>query len=458
MKHVSLCVVGLSYASLPLDLREQCALSAQQTSQLLQAAGVPLEEYVVLSTCNRLEIYGTREAAVPLELIAERVVATFGGSAARLEPYLSLYEDERAISHLFHVVCGLDSAILGEVQILGQVQRAWQMAHQAGIVGPVLSHLFQTAVALGKRVHTETSISRHPASISYAVVVLARQTFGPRLAERNVLVIGSGQVGEGVVRCLYEHGVHATVVAHRHIERAQAVAWRYHADTAPWGELPQRLADSDIVISSTAAPHFILQQRQMEVAMRGRAGRPLYLLDLAVPRDIAPDAADVPGVHLHTLDELQAVVRSSVEERRSVVPEVEAMVDGEVARFVAWLRARSTAPLIGEAQAQAHAIKRQELEWAFAKLSDLDEHERRVVEALASRLVGKMLHGPIQSLKAQAESGGASELDYSLEALAGRLTDPALAQLFYRGADESEAVDGDAVEEHHVLSIDTPHK
>lgn len=447
MKHVSLCVIGIRHANIPLDLREACAFSAQQFYDMLEATAVPFDECVVLSTCNRLEVYGMRESTAPPELVAERILATFGDAAARLEPYLYMHEEERAVGHLLRVACGLDSAILGEVEILGQVHRAWQMAHDAGVVGPVLSQLFHKAVAIGKRARTETSISRHPASISYAAVVLGRQIFGPQLAERKALVIGSGQVGEGVARCLYEHGVRATIVAHRHGDRARDVARRYHADIVQWDELPRCLARSDLVISSTAAPHYILHQRHVEEAMRGREGQPLYLLDLAVPRDIAPDATAVPGVHLHNLDDLHAVVQSSVEERRSSVPEVEVMVDGEVARFAAWLRARNAAPLIGEAQAQAQAIKHRELEWALAKLPDLDERERRVVEALASRLVGKMLHGPIQWLKAQAESGVASEPDYSSKALADRLNAPAMAKLFYRDVGESEAVDGVADQE-----------
>ncbi|HEX6507985.1 MAG TPA: glutamyl-tRNA reductase [Chloroflexota bacterium] len=442
MKHLSLCVTGIRHANIPLDLREACAFSAQQSYDMLAATDVPLDEYVVLSTCNRLEVYGMRESTAPLELVAERILAMFGDAAARLEPYLYIHKEERAVGHLLRVACGLDSAILGEVEILGQVQRAWQMAHQAGVAGPVLSQLFQKGVALGKRVRTETSISRHPASISYAAVVLARQIFGPQLAERKALVIGSGQVGEGVAGCLYEHGVRATIVAHRHVNRTRDVARRYHADIVQWDELPRCLAQSDLVISSTAAPHSILHQRHVVEAMRGREGQPLYLLDLAVPRDVAPDATEVPGVHLHNLDDLHAVVQSSVEERRSSVPEVEAMVDGEVARFGAWLRARNAAPLIGEAQAQAQVIKQQELGWAYAKLSDLDERERRVVETLASRLVGKMLHGPIQWLKAQAESGVASEPDYSSKALADRLNAPATAKLSDRCGVENDSADG----------------
>jgi glutamyl-tRNA reductase len=359
----------------------------------------------------------------------------FGETFDKICSHTYLHTSFAAVKQLCTVVSGIDSLILGETQILGQVQRAWQVAHRAGAAGPVLSQLFHRAVALGKRVHSETPISRQPASISYAAVVLAKQIFGQTLRDRHVLVIGTGEVGEGVARCLYEHGLHATVVAHRQLEKAHNVARRYEAEVASWDELPQRLMAADVVISSTSAPHTILQRQQVAEAMQGRQERPLYLIDLAVPRDIDPSAAELPGVHLHNIDDLHAVVRTTLQERQSALPAIQAMIDAETARFTEWLRARSTAPTLQGLQAQAEMVIERELRWAVSKLPDLSPKDLRVVEAMAARITGKLLHGPIQWLKAQTLE--ASEHEYTIEDVDATQ----LAGLFYR--EEGKRQDGE---------------
>lgn len=428
----TLNVLGLNHVTAPVRVRERFALSGERLHAALQAALNIAEECVVISTCNRLEIYSLVASKEHPSSLLESI---YGDARHELLPYTYSHNGEAAAKHLFRVASGLDSLVLGEVQILGQAQKAWQASHRAGAAGPVLSQLFHRAVALGKRVRSETDVSARPASVSYAAVVLAREIFGPRLAERRVLVIGTGEVSEGVARCLYDHGVRATVVAHRQLERAQVVARRYQAETATWDELPARLAGSDIVISSTAAPHYVLQRQHIEAAMLARPHRPLYLIDLAVPRDIDPAAAEVPNVRLRNIDDLQEVVRTSLAERQSALPQIEAMIEVEAARFSEWLRARSTGPMIKELQSQAGAVARKELEWAMSKLPDLTERERQVVEALASRLTGKLLHGPIQWLKAQAETGLAAEARLQPDYGMSNLSEQELAELFYRSAE-----------------------
>lgn len=425
-----LSVTGVSHDTAPIHVREQLALAGEHLSAALLRSRRHVAECVILSTCNRFELYtlqqqGTaKDPRTLLTLLLEQL-------PSEVEPHLYTYRGAEAVRHLFRVASGIDSLILGEVQILGQAQRAWQVAHQAGVAGPVLSQLFHRAVAIGKRVHNETSISRQPASVSYAAVVLARQIFGAQLGDRRALVIGTGEVGEGVARCLHDYGVRPTVVAHRQLERAENIARRYQAETAAWDDLPACLAATDIVISSTAAPHYILQRQHIEDAVRLRDGRPLHLIDLAVPRDIDPSAAELPGVHLHNVDDLHSVVRTTLQEREASLPEIEAMISTEAAKFMEWLRARSTAPTIQELQAQANAIAQTELAWALAKLPNISERERQVVEALASRITGKLLHGPIQWLKAQAETGPPTmkEPDYGMS----KLNPIELAEMFYRG-------------------------
>jgi glutamyl-tRNA reductase len=425
----TLKVFGVSHDTAPVEVREQLSLTGEQIAAAHQALRQQARvlEAVVLSTCNRFETYLLLDEAQPPEGSATDFLGLFAAEGTALAPYAYSHVGSAAAGHLFKVAAGIDSLVPGEVQILGQVQRAWQAAHRAGAAGPVLSQLFHKAVALGKRVHSETSISRRPASVSYAAVVLARQVLGEELADRRVLVVGTGEVGEGVARCLYDYGLHATVVVHRQIERAQDVARRYTADIATWDELPRQLEAADVVISSTSAPHTILQREHVQEAISRRPERPLYLIDLAVPRDIDPSAADLPGVYLHNIDDLQAVVRTTLEERRSALPQVERMVQAEVREVTRWLNARSTFPAIKTLREQADEVREREVRWALAKMPDLSEREREIVQAMAARIMGKLLHGPIQWIKAQAESD--LEPDYGMSTLDPRQ----FADLFLSG-------------------------
>ncbi|MBF6612102.1 MAG: glutamyl-tRNA reductase [Chloroflexi bacterium] len=433
---LNLSVTGISHDTAPVHLREQLSLPDDRLYSALGAAGQERQGCVILSTCNRFEIYLTTSERGAIQTLLSEM---FGPRIAEVEPCTYRYDGAEAARHLFRVAAGVDSLVLGEVQILGQVQRAWQSAHQAEVAGAILSQLFHRAVTVGKRAHSETSISRHPASVSYAAVVLARQIFGSQLGARRVLVIGTGEVGEGVARCLYEHGLSATVVAHRHIEKAQALAERYQAEVATWDELPRCLAAANIVITSTSAPHTILERRQIEEAMRARPDEPLYLIDLAVPRDIDPSAESIPGVHINNIDDLQAVVRSTLVERQGALPQIEAIIEAEVVSFTQWLKTRTTFPTIRRLHEQASKVTEMELRWALAKLPDLTPRERQIVEALAARITGKLLHGPIEWLKAQAAEQ--VEPEYDIEAV-GKSQ---LARLFYTKEETySEGTDKDA--------------
>ena len=431
---VDLQVIGVNHDTAPIEVREQFALSGEHLVRAYKVLGERCSsgECVILSTCNRFELYLLRQPGHPQEHERpEALLDLVSGDetyAARMQEYTYLYKGHAAVKHLFRVTSGIDSLVPGEVQILGQVQRAWQAAHTEGAVGPVLSQLVHRAVALGKRVHSETDVSRRPASVSYAAVVLARQVLGAQLKARRVLVIGSGEVGEGVARCLHDNGLHATVVAHRQLDRARNVARRYEAEVASWDDLPSQLASADVVISSTSAPHTVLHREHIQEAISHRPDRTLYLIDLAVPRDIDPSVADLPGVHLHNIDDLQAVVRTTLEERRSALPQIERMVQAEVGEFTRWLTARTAFPTIKTLREQAHSVAERELQWALAKMPDLSPRERQVVEAMAARITGKLLHGPIQWLKTQAES--TIEPDYGMSSLDAKQ----IADLFFSGA------------------------
>lgn len=420
--HPMLRVIGVSHKTAPVEIREQLAFTSERLASaydlIKKQDRVP--ECVILSTCNRFEVYALLQEQQSQDhaSLEKALLEWFAEDGAHLGDFAYYHRGSDAARHLFRVTSGIDSLVLGEVQVLGQVQRAWRDAHQADAVGPVLSHLFHKAVALGKRVHSETPISRKPASVSYAAVVLAKQVLGAQLKARRVLVIGTGEVGEGVARCLHEHGLLATVVTHRQVEKAQDVARRYEADIATWEDLPDQLALADVVISSTAAPHTVLQHEHIRDAISRRPGRPLYLIDLAVPRDIDPSAADIPGVHLHNIDDLHAVVHTTLEERRSTLPKINEMVAAEVREYNRWLTARGTFPAIKALREQADTIAERELKWALDKLPNLSPRERDIIQAMTTRITGKMLHGPIQWLKTQAESS--IEPDYGMSSLDAR--------------------------------------
>jgi glutamyl-tRNA reductase len=425
-------LVGINHSTAPVALREQLALSGDRLAEALAALRTRVPECAIISTCNRLEIY----CLLPPGEDPSTLVPLVYGEGEHLLPHTYAYSGREAARHLFRVASGLDSLVLGEVQILGQVQRAWQEAHKAGAAGPVISGLFHRAVALGKRVHSETTLSRQPASVSYAAVALARQIFGPSLSERRVLVVGTGEVGEGVARCLSEHGVQPTVVVHRRLEQASEVARRYHADVAPWDELPERLGSADIVISSTAAPHIVLTRTMIEDAIEARVGKPLYLIDLALPRDIDPLAAEVPGVHLSNIDDLHEVVKATMREREGALPQIRVMIDLETARFSEWLQVREAAPAIEALRREAESVTRSELRWAARKLPNLTPQELRVIETMAARMAGKLLHRPTLWLKAQA--AGEGEPLYGLESLSTR----EMTALFYSGGENARTDTG----------------
>ena len=418
-KHPMLRVIGVNHKTAPVEIREQLAFTSERLASAYESIKMQdaVSECVILSTCNRFEVYVLlhEQQSQGQESLDKALLEWFAEDGARLDDYAYYHGDSDAARHLFRVASGIDSLVLGEVQVLGQVQRAWRDAHEVDAAGPVLSHLFHKAVALGKRVHSETGISRKPASVSYAAVVLAKQVLGAQLKARRVLVIGTGDVGEGVARCLHEHGLLATVVTHRQVEQAQDMARRYEADVATWEDLPEQLAMADVVISSTAAPHTVLQHEHIREAISRRPGRPLYLIDLAVPRDIDPSAADIPGVQLHNIDDLHAVVHTTLEERRSTLPRINEMVAAEVRDYIRWLTARDTFPTIKTLSEQADMIAERELKWALDKLPDLSPRERNIIQTMATRITGKMLHGPIQWLKTQAENN--SEPDYGMSSL-----------------------------------------
>ena len=389
-----LLLVGTSHRLAPVEIRERVALDGEGEAALARRLGEG-GEAVCLSTCNRTELY---LAAADTDAAGERATAELAdlGKIGRseLEPYLYRLEHEAAAMHLFRVAAGLDSLVPGEGEIQGQVRAAYER----GAVGPLLDRLFRHALQTGKRVRTETSIGERPASVASAAAALAAQVFGD-LGGRRILVVGAGKVGELAAKHLVARGATLAAVANRSVDRAAGLAHRFDADARPLDAVEAQLADADIVVASTSAREQIVTREQVERALPARRGRPLLLLDLAVPRDLDPAIAGLPGTFLYDIDDLQAVVEESLTGRRGEAVRAEEIVAVEGERFREWLTSLDAVPAIASLRERAEAIRRGELAKAGPRLAGLSEHEREVVESLTSQIVNKLLHQPIMRLK-----------------------------------------------------------
>ncbi|HHW13874.1 MAG TPA: glutamyl-tRNA reductase, partial [Firmicutes bacterium] len=346
----------------------------------------------------RTELYATAPDAGGAE---EELVAFLRNQlapGAALEPYLYRFVDLGAVEHLFRVVSGLDSMILGEAQILGQVKEALHAALNANSLGVYLGKVFRQAVEVGKRVRTETGIGQNAVSVSYAAVELARHIFG-ELSGKAVLIIGAGETGELTARTLAAHGATSILVANRTYERAVEVAERFNGEAFSFEHLPQCLERTDIVISSTGAPHVVLDVELVRQAMRRRRQRPLFLIDIAVPRDIDPQVNSLDNVYLYDIDDLQTVVERNLAKREQEIQRVERIIAEEAATFSRWWAERQVVPTIRALKAYGDEIRERELERLFHRLPDLTPRERAMIEASTRVIVNRLLHQPVVGLK-----------------------------------------------------------
>lgn len=424
--------IGLQVGRAPLAVRERLAFAGESLAAGLAtlqagAAGDEAEvrEAVIVSTCHRLELVAVaRETAAGERTLVRFLAGVRDVPAADFAPYLTRWHDSAAIEHVFALAAGLDSPVLGDSQILGQVGEAYEAARAAGAAGPLLGALFQHAMRAGKRVHSETTLNRH-ASVGYTAAALALDAVGGG-AGRRVLVIGAGKMGQWAADYLRQHATSHILIANRRLQQAFALAERMGGIAVPWEEREEALVCADVAISTTAAPSAILTKTDIERVMARRGGRALHLVDIAVPRDIAPDVRDVPGVTLTTVDDLPAFDAAQTDERAAAVPFAEAIIEGEMAQFREWMHARAVSPTISELRAAAEAIRGRELARFFAHNHDLTERETQQVEALTRAIVNKLLHQPTVRLK--ATSGGPQGLHYAEVArdLFGLLTCPYL--------------------------------
>jgi glutamyl-tRNA reductase len=386
---MTIVLVGISHHQAPVELRERAALDAQRAADLAARLAGDGGEAVCLSTCNRTELYLAHESADEAERKAEAALLAL---ESELGPALYRLRDDAAALHLFRVAAGLDSMIPGEGEILGQVRAA----HDAGASGPILDRLFQQAVRAGKKARTQTAIAESPASVSSAAAALAEQVFGD-LRECSVLVAGAGKVGELAVRNLVSRGATIAFVANRTVDRAAELAERFGGDPISLDQINGELERVDVVLSSTSAPGWILSRDQVERALPARKGRPLFLIDLAVPRDLDPDIHGLAGCYLYDIDDLDAVVAESLAGRRREAERAETLVVEEVDRFHEWRASLHVVPAITSLRARAEEIRLAELQ--RAKLND---SERRAAESVTAAVLNKLLHLPTIRMKEAA--------------------------------------------------------
>ncbi len=408
---MQLVLVGLNHHSAPIAVRERLSCSEQALPGALTAAHAcpGVREVVLLSTCNRMEAYAVVEQVsdeAAYALLSDYLAATFNVPTAFFAAHLYCKTEYEVATHLLRVAAGVDSLVLGEAQILGQVRTALQAGRDAGTAGTILNALFQQAIAGGKRVRAETALGRGAFSIGRAAVDLASSIFAD-LSHASVLILGAGKMSELTARHLVASGVRFVVVANRTYEKAVAIAERLGGKAIHYDTFSEALVTADIVISSTAAPHPILRRETLAPILRKRRGKPLFLIDIAVPRDIDPDVNDLDNVFLKNIDDLQEVVAEEARGREVEAAKAEAIASDEAARFLAWYRSREAAPVITQLRAHLDQIRQADMDLLRSQLAHLPERDWQQIETAVRAMMNKVAREPILRLK--RETGADSE-------------------------------------------------
>ncbi len=402
---MKLVLVGVNHRSAPVHVREQCACRAEDVSRALvemQTRGA--KEALILSTCNRVEVTATLGDEAGADTLVESIVSWQASlTVEAIRPYLYVLEEKAAIRHLFRVASSLDSMIVGEPQILGQLKQAYAQANEQGTIGSMLDTVLTRAFHVAKRIRSETEIGQNAVSVSYAAVELARDIFGS-LNRKRVLVIGAGKMSEGAARHLLGAGAAEILITNRTPERAAALAIAFRGEVVPYELFPQRLAEADIVITSSAAPDYVLTREMVRRAIEARKNQPMFLIDIAVPRNIDPSVNSVEHAFLYDIDDLQRLAERNMQARQEVAEQAEAIVTEEVARLEARLRERQLTPTILGLQEELEAIRQDVMERFRGRLGSLTSEQERAVEGLTRGIINKIAHGPISEMRRHAAS------------------------------------------------------
>lgn len=408
-------VVGLNYRTAPVEVRERFTFSEEDMPKALEQLNSTKSvlEGVIVATCNRTEIYVVVDRLHMCGyFIRSFMEQWFGINREEFTQHLYIYEDEQAISHLFKVTCGLDSMVIGETQILGQVRNAFLTSQRHRATGTWFNMLFKQAVTLGKRAHSETSIGESAVSVSYAAVELGKRIFGT-FHDKKVLILGAGKMSELTVKHLYANGAAEVIVANRTLSRAEELASKFEGTSCTMNEAIHLISEVDIIISSTGSNEYVVNAERVKESMKKRPSRPLFMIDIAVPRDIDPAAGDLSNVFLYDIDDLEGIVETNMEMRRVEAAKIEVMIQEEMDAFHTWLKTLGVRPAIRALQEKSNAIHEETMESLFNKLPELDERQRKVIRRLTKSIVNQMMHDPINRIKEMTGGKqGGEALDY----------------------------------------------
>lgn len=403
---MDILLLGLNYKTAPVEIREKFTFSDDGTARALHLLSQTksIAECIILGTCNRTEIYVVCDQANIGRDYTRRFLAEwFGVDKEQFKDHLYIKENEHAIDHLFRVASGLDSMVVGETQILGQVRDAFLLAQEHETTGTVFNTLFKQAITFAKRAHTETAIGQNAVSVSYAAVELGKKIFGS-FAGKSVLIIGAGKMSELTAKHLHANGSDKVIVANRTLERAQLLAEKFQGDSCTMEQLPEALLTADIVISSTGAAGYVLGKSELAPIMKRRKHRPLFMVDIAVPRDLNPDLHDLDNVYLYDIDDLEGIVASNVAERSREAERLDGMIADEIVAFTNWYQTLGVAPLIAALREKALGIQGEAMRKIENKLPNLTEREIHIIRKTTKGIVNQLMHDPVVRLKEMAAS------------------------------------------------------
>lgn len=400
---MKLALAGVNHRTAPVQLREKLAFRVEDIpAALLDMQSRGAREALIVSTCNRVEVTAILDDEIPFErLFAGMLAGRLDLSFDEVRPHIYLYQEREAIRHLFRVASSLDSMIVGEPQILGQLKQAFAQARDQGAIGNILDAVLSRAFSVAKRVRTETEIGSSAVSVSYAAVELAREIFGS-LQTKKVLIIGAGKMSEGAARHLIRAGASEVFITNRTPARAAELAQLFRGDVIAYEQFPQRLADMDIVLTSSAAPSFVLTPEMMRRALDLRKHKPMFLIDIAVPRNIDPAVQKLEHAFVYDMDDLQRLADRNLNARREVAVQAEAIVTEEVVRLEEKLREREVTPTIVSLQEQLEAIRQDVLTRYRGRLGSLTREQEDAVESITRGIINKVAHGPISEMRRQA--------------------------------------------------------
>jgi glutamyl-tRNA reductase len=401
---MTILAFGINHITAPVELRERVSFSSEVMPDALTDLNrqVGVNESAILSTCNRTEVYCSLDEARnnrPIDWFFE----FHGVKQEQLTPFLYTHPDASAVKHVLRVASGLDSMVLGEPQVLGQLKSAYQTALKAGSVGKLLSRLFQHSFMVAKQIRSSTTIGNHPVSVAFAAIRLAQQIFG-NLSEQTALLIGAGDTIELAAKHLHENGLERMIIANRSLDRSQHLASEYSAYAITLGDIPHHLAEADIIITSTASQLPILGKGAVETAIKTRKHRPIFIVDIAVPRDVEPEAGDLEDVYLYTVDDLKVVINDNIQSRRQAAQQAEEIIDTQVTHFMDWLNSLDAVSTIRALRDHAQSIQDEVLQTAREKLKRGADPDQ-VLQEVTRSLTNKLIHSPSTQLRSAGTEG-----------------------------------------------------